>query len=595
MPISEARVLTSQLFQNDAVLQAIADDNDRMSRHRHSHSESARKVQTALLTWDPTALPRFGADGKYGDETAAAVRRFKIDELGVAPRDVIDDVGPRTVIRLDEIQAAAETPPAPPASTLFIRRDVWTLQAAAPWDPITEAYARAVRTMQARPVTDPTSWEFQAAMHATFRTPANPLWNGCQHASWFFLPWHRMYLFFFEKIVRAAVIANGGPADFALPYWNYDQAAPANTLPLPFREVNPNLPDGTSNPLQLARGLRDPGIAGGAQLRAVDTSSTQAMNTTTFTGGSTAFGGGVSAPALFDGASGQLELQPHNIIHTVIGGVRPRGTSDCSIGQMTSQRCAALDPIFWLHHANIDRLWNRWLDLAGRANPADSAWRTQRFSFADETGAIVSMSVAEVLDSATQLHYVYDDLPSFTLPPPIVVPVAPRTELIGATEEVVAVTDRVTVPLVVPDSNRSLFFDLARGITGVFLSIEDIEAEQNPGVVFDVLLNQPDAGGDPQQHRVGSFSLFGVELMNDPDHPHDGAPGLRHTFDIAEIVNGLAALDLWNPESVTVTIEPVPPPAPPGERQLSIAELDLVPVRVGRISLFAQERSDLVS
>src|SRR5262245_48667688 len=125
-----------------------------MSRVKHAHGESARKIQTALLTWKPDVLPKFGADGHYGNETAAAVHRFKVEELGVGPAGVIDDVGPRTVIRLDEIQKAAE---APPVSTLFVRRDIWTLQAAAPWDPITEAYARAVRTMQARPSTDPTN------------------------------------------------------------------------------------------------------------------------------------------------------------------------------------------------------------------------------------------------------------------------------------------------------------------------------------------------------------------------------------------------------------------------------------------------------
>ena len=35
---------------------------------------------------------------------------------------------------------------------------------------------------------------------------------------------------------------------------------------------------------------------------------------------------------------------------------------------------AAQDPIFWLHHANIDRLWNHWLQQGGgRADPTDSA------------------------------------------------------------------------------------------------------------------------------------------------------------------------------------------------------------------------------
>jgi len=587
-------MLTSQLFQSDRVLQAIADDRDRMSRTRHFRGESVTKLQTALLSWDPGALPRFGADGVYGNETARTVRRFKIEELSVPPGQVIDDVGPRTVIRLDEIQAAAEAPPPPPAPSVFVRRDVWTLQADAPWDPITIAYARAVRTMQARPMSDPTSWSFQAALHATFVRPANPVWNGCQHASWFFLPWHRMYLFFFEKIVRAAVIADGGPADFALPYWNYDQAAPRNTLPLPFREAT--LPDGSSNPLVLPPGGRQPGIAAGAQLRAEDTSSTQAMATVTFTGpAGTAFGGGRSAPAHFDGASGILELQPHNVIHTVIGGPRPGTATGCAIGQMTDPRCAALDPIFWLHHANIDRLWNRWLDLGGgRANPADNAWLSQRFDFFDETGTAVTMSVADVLDSATQLQYVYDDRPTFVAPPPRVVPVAPAAELVAATERAVDVSRRVKVPLVVPDSTRGLFERLARGVSNVFLAIEEIEAERNPGVVFDILLNELDDDGDPRRHRVGSFTLFGIELMNDPDHVHDGAPGLRHTFDVAELIAGLAALNLWNPDSVTVTIEPVPPPAPPGEEPPAIEDLDLPPVRIGRISLFVGEPGEIL-
>ena len=584
-------MLSSRLFQGDAVLQAIADDKDRMSRHKHAHGEPARKIQTALLAWKPDVLPKFGADGHYGDETATAVHRFKVEELGVGPAGVIDDVGPRTVIRLDEIQKAAETPP---ASTLFVRRDVWTVQSAAPWDPITEAYARAVRTMQARPASDPTSWSFQAAIHGSFASPANPLWNGCQHASWFFLPWHRMYLFFFEKIVRAAVIANGGPADFALPYWNYDQAAPRNTLPLPFR--TPTLPDGTPNPLNLAPGLRDAGIAAGAELPPARTSSSAALASTVFTGpDGTTFGGSVSAPVQFDGGSGLLELQPHNIIHVLVGGFRPPAVTDCSTALMTEPNCAALDPIFWLHHANIDRLWNNWLDAGGgRANPADAPWLNTRFSFADDNGATVQMSAADVVDSAAQLHYVYDDRPTITVPPPIVVPVAPHAELIGATEDAVAVAERVTVPLVIPDSNRTLFADVARRATGVFLAVENIEAAHNPGLIFDVLLNQPE-GADPEPHRVGSFTLFGIERTNQLRHDHNAAPGLRHMFDVGEVVNALAAVDLWNPDGITVTIEPVPPLAPPGEPPRTIEEFAFEPVRIGRISLFALERDDLVS
>ena len=65
--------------------------------------------------------------------------------------------------------------------------------------------------------------------------PPGATWNECQHASWYFLPWHRMYLYYFERIVRAAALAAGAPDDWALPYWNYDRAFPANTLPPAFR------------------------------------------------------------------------------------------------------------------------------------------------------------------------------------------------------------------------------------------------------------------------------------------------------------------------------------------------------------------------
>ncbi|GAB2892382.1 hypothetical protein GCM10027074_70680 [Streptomyces deserti] len=105
-------MLTSALFAGDPLLEAIAQDQDRISRTRHRTDPAVQKVQIALLGWDPDCLPQFGADGDYGGETAAAVARFKVEVLGVPPAEVIDDVGPLTVLKLDEMRAAAERPPA---------------------------------------------------------------------------------------------------------------------------------------------------------------------------------------------------------------------------------------------------------------------------------------------------------------------------------------------------------------------------------------------------------------------------------------------------------------------------------------------------
>jgi hypothetical protein len=90
--------LQSQLFQGDDLLQAIADDVreadgslTRISRTQHAKGDSVTRVQEALLTWRPDCLPVFGADGQYGGEAAAAVHRFKVEELAVPEAEVIDD------------------------------------------------------------------------------------------------------------------------------------------------------------------------------------------------------------------------------------------------------------------------------------------------------------------------------------------------------------------------------------------------------------------------------------------------------------------------------------------------------------------------
>lgn len=110
---------------------------------------------------------------------------------------------------------------------VLVRRDIWALEEKGTFDPITLAYAKAVRALQGRNATDPTSWSYQAAIHATFSAPPpGAPWNACEHQSWFFMSWHRMYVYFFERIVRKAVMDEHGPAEFAIPYWNYDRGGP---------------------------------------------------------------------------------------------------------------------------------------------------------------------------------------------------------------------------------------------------------------------------------------------------------------------------------------------------------------------------------
>ena len=430
----------------------------------------------------------------------------------------------------------------------FVRSSIWSLSTVAnPWHPVVLAYAKAVKMMQSRPLNDPTSWRYQAAIHglaATAPPPGAP-WNSCQHSTWYFLPWHRMYLATFEEIVRAAVIADGGPADWALPYWDYSGPAPANTLPLAFR--SPTLPDNTPNPLFVAQRRGGSGansINGGAQINPVNTSSTAAMASTVFTTPSSGFpvrfGGPATGFAHFGPAPGLIENQPHNIMHVVIGGTG---------GLMTDPDTAALDPIFWLHHANIDRLWEMWR-VDGGANPTPLTWRRRTFRLRNSAGAIVKMRPESVVDTVGQLDYTYDSIPVVALPAgdPVAMTRSPRPKMIGRSD--------ARVQLGRAGAQSTVAVDPIAGTTAaasasggdqrrVILELADIEGTANPGVVYGVYVNLPAARNDGSDrgrdeatlelHRVGLVSLFGIEHSTAAGSPNPQP--LRYRFDITDVVD----------------------------------------------------------
>ena|SRR5271168_3496934 len=66
----------------------------------------------------------------------------------------------------------------------------------------------------------------------------------------------------------------------------------------------------------------------------------------------------------------------------------------------------ANDPIFWLYHCNIDRIWASW-NQAGGHNPTDDGFLGQTFTFVDETGKPLQSKVADVLYTGP-LGYVHD-------------------------------------------------------------------------------------------------------------------------------------------------------------------------------------------
>ena len=459
-------------------------------------------------------------------------------------------------------------------ATAFVRRDIWSLQ---PDDPIVTAYADAVKRMSERPANNPTSWSYQAAMHGTYAEPNKPGWNECQHGTWFFLPWHRMFLYYFERIVRAAVIEGGGPADWALPYWNYGLGGEKAKLPLAFR--GPRLADGKDNPLYVAE--RAEGMnSGEGFVPARAASPAKALARLAFIGRAE-FGGDRTEPAQFSKSGGELEETPHNIIHGLVGGRGPMGDI----------LRAAQDPIFWLHHANIDRIWWEWAGTASHQDPSEGAWRDQTFSFFDEHGQPVSLRCDQVLETVADLGYTYvTEPPSAPGPVPVRPSVAavstPQREMIGATEQGVVLTGEpasVSVPI---DAKATEPFGSE---VHVYLNVEEIEGERNPGTGYAVYADlQTDLPVDAQSDRhVGNLSFFGIERAREP--AGDQAPhALRSSFEITPIARELEQRGEWAAHELRVTFEPLQLLAVAGAAENAVASAAHRdrPVRLGRISVF---------
>jgi hypothetical protein len=64
------------------------------------------------------------------------------------------------------------------------------------------------------------------------------------------------------------------------------------------------------------------------------------------------------------------------------------------------------DPLFYLHHANLDRIWESWNRL-GHTNPTDPKYLNRTFAYGDRSGKRVDLPVTAA-DRVAQLGYEYD-------------------------------------------------------------------------------------------------------------------------------------------------------------------------------------------
>ena len=226
------------------------------------------------------------------------------------------------------------------------------------------AFVNAVLALKTRPsVLHPTNANLsryddypELHMNAMMASP------GWAHRRPAFFPWHRVMLLQFENDLVAI------DPNVTIPYWDWPDSASD-----PFTAT---FLGGDGDPMDSDKVKTGPFAAGSWTLNVKDDPSDPGFLQRAFGADSTAMELPTSSDVdtalnidYYDsypwanassGLRMNVEYTLHNLVHRYIGG---------TMGGMTSPN----DPVFWLHHCNIDRLWALWQRVHTGASPYQPA------------------------------------------------------------------------------------------------------------------------------------------------------------------------------------------------------------------------------
>lgn len=260
--------------------------------------------------------------------------------------------------------------------------------------------------------------------------------NPSAHRSPAFLPWHRQFLLMFEAALQTA---SGKP--IALPYWDWTVDASTAAVfddgfmgPTGDPEADYAVTRGPFRKGVWRIWAREPAGADSPFIPGRETSLPREDRYIQRAIGQTSYGklprfadvqaflalGGYDAPpwdarapfstSFRNALEGWADRSrgSHNTVHVWVGG--EFGDDGGTMGRGTSPN----DPVFWLHHANIDRLWSAWSTVDGRVYVPDGdgpagANRGDVMAPFSEVG--IDVTPGDLL-ATRPLGYVYDRLPA---------------------------------------------------------------------------------------------------------------------------------------------------------------------------------------
>ncbi|PIL38595.1 tyrosinase family protein [Massilia psychrophila] len=364
------------------------------------------------------------------------------------------------------------------------------------------SFRNAVGLMRANNnAASPSSWAYWTNVHV----------NQCPHGTPYFLAWHRGYLYYFEQQLRLV----SGDKSLCVPYWDYYKFP---DIPAEFTDPS------TGNPLYMPRT--------GTNVYNALTLAPFAPDVWNFQRGTT------------NAFETNIESGPHNPVHNLIGG---------EMANMTSPR----DPIFYLHHANIDRLCHAWAlpdgkGIPGTANPHSAAtsspywagdfayapgltmprYRTYypgwlNFDYSDNTKPTALPALAQANMMQAQVSPVLTNLVTGKFAATAASAVSGKRRSLGGVAEVVLAESSVSARLPLSASSLRMLQDTItvavkpppqippdtfQSVVVVLDKLLLLGNGKKGGYYYKIYINLPSVGdaGDGSRHFLGTVGAFEV-------------------------------------------------------------------------------------
>ncbi|KAJ3310714.1 hypothetical protein HDV04_004670 [Boothiomyces sp. JEL0838] len=196
-----------------------------------------------------------------------------------------------------------------------------------------QAYLKAVQQLKARPAggNDPSTWNFDQFAQTHWDYQSN------NHGTPMFFPWHRMFVLQYEKALRSI------DPSITQPYWDWtlDSQHPQSSDIFHSQNFGGNGQSGNC--------VQDGVSAGWSSVIFKPSCLKRCSSFSTFYSPE-ALTGLINQALDYKSLHNAIENGPHASVHNQVGG---------TCGDFGSMASAA-DPIFFLHHAMVDKIWSKW-------------------------------------------------------------------------------------------------------------------------------------------------------------------------------------------------------------------------------------------